>query len=807
VRKLALVLASLAACFPGWVQALGLGDITLHSYLNQPLNAEIPVISDNATDLQSLKVGLASPQDFQRLGVDYGDSLRQLRFALVRKGGHAFVKVTSEGDFREPFADFVLEVYWENGRLLRQYTLLVDPPVMVPGKPAMTQGPAVSAAAPAPAPAPVARTGQAAMATASAPGTYPIQRNDTLWRIANRVRPDESVTVDQAMIALLKANSDAFIGNNINRLKAGYVLQVPDRAAMTSISAAEARAEVRQQSRAWRARNQPAAAAPAPAGSMASKGRLELLAPENKAAGAATADSGAAGAAGQTKQLAMAKEATEAQRQENADLRSRVDQLQEQIDNMKRLANLKDEQLAALQQQLAAAKGEQPAAEQPAAEQPAGEQPAGAAAPTEPAAPAPEAAAKPALVPATPAPADQPANPYAVKDFKPVDTAALPKETVKQPFKPMVPGTAAQPQPEAVSFVDKIKAMAADGWSMARANPMISGGVAGVLVLLLFVMALARRRTAASAGFQESILQAPKPAAPEAPVAEAAADAAATAAATEEEKNVEEAATSYLSDFAVSGMDTLQSDTSEADPLTEADVFLAYGRFQPAEAMIEEAIEAEPQRVDLKAKLLEIYHAARNAEAFERQAGVYQADLQSEPDTWEKVADMGRELCPDSPMFRGDVAPAESMEDEFNFDLDAGSTEGPSDEVLDFDLGEIAPSVDEDKPEENLAGDLADELSDIAETMTPEPAMGEESGGLEFETVAEPAGAEPEAESEVVDGGLLSDVDEVGTKLDLARAYIDMGDPEGARSILDEVMEEGNEAQKGEAAELLSQIS
>jgi pilus assembly protein FimV len=644
---------------------------------------------------------------------------------------------------------------------------------------------------------------------ASAPGTYgPTQRKDTLWRIANSVRPDDSVTVDQAMIALLKANPDAFIGRNINRLKAGYVLQVPDRATMTTISAAEARAEVRQQARAWRARTQPAAsAAPATAGTTAPKGRLELLAPENKAAGAATADSGATGAADQTKQLALAKEATEAQRQENADLRSRVSQLQEQIDNMKRLANLKDEQLAALQQQLAAAKGEQPAAEQPAAEQPAGEQPAAAAAPTEPAAPAPEAAAKPALVPATPAPADQPANPYAVKDFKPVDMAALPKETIKQPFKPVVPAAPAQPQPEAVSLVDKAKAMAAEGWSMARANPMISGGVAGVVVLLLFVMALARRRTAASAGFQESILQAPKPAAPEAPAAAAAAGAAATAAATEEEKRVEEAATSYLSDFAVSGMDTLQSETGEADPLTEADVFLAYGRFQPAEAMIEEAIEAEPHRVDLKAKLLEIYHAARNAEAFERQAGVYQADLQSEPDTWEKVADMGRELCPDSPMFRGDVAPAAPTEDEFDFDLHAGSTEGPSDDVLDFDLGEMAPSVDADKPEENLAGDLADELSDIAETMTPERAKSEESDSLEFETVAEPAGAESEAESQVVDAGLLSDVDEVGTKLDLARAYIDMGDPEGARSILDEVMEEGNEAQKGEASELLSQIS
>ncbi len=827
VRKLALALLSLAACFPGWVHALGLGDITLHSYLNQPLDADIPLISASSTDLDTLKVGLAPIADFQRLGVQYADSLRQLRFSVVRKGGNAYVKVTSEGDFREPFADFVVEVDWENGRVLRQYTLLVDPPSLVEGKPTMTRAPVASApapaaAAPAPAPAPSAPS---AMTGAAAPGTYgPTQRNDTLWRIANRVRPDQGVTVDQAMLALLKANPEAFIGDNINRLKAGYVLHVPDRAAMTAVSAGAASAEVRRQYHAWRGTGKPAAAATTSAAAP-SKGRLELLAPEHKAAGEAASGSGegAAASGDQTKELAMAKEAAEAQRQENADLRSRISQLQEQIDNMKRIANLKDEQMAALQKQLSDLKGGQQAAAEQAPAAPAAE--TTPTAPTESKTPAATAEApaapKPAPVLAKPAPADQPNNPYAVKDFKPVDTAALPKGVVKHPFKPETPAVPATtaPKSEAVSFVDKMKAMAGEGWSWARANPMVSGGAAGVVVLLLFIMALARRRQAASAGFQESILQTPKPA--PAPTEPAAAETQAPAA---DENKVEEASTSYLSDFAVSGMDTLQSDAGEADPLTEADVFLAYGRFQPAESMIKEAIEAEPGRVDLKAKLLEIYHAARNAEAFESQAQAYQADLQAEPEAWEKVADMGRELCPDSALFRGDAAPsgaaaeAEAPAEEFDFDLDTetASTEGPSDEMLDFDLGEMAPPAEEIKPagegEPNLAGDLANELSDIAETMTPQERESEEAEAFEFET-AEPAEAQgepetkPEAEAEAAEGGLLADVDEVGTKLDLARAYIDMGDPEGARSILDEVMEEGNDTQKDEAKELLSQIS
>jgi pilus assembly protein FimV len=913
VRKLALTLAWLAGLTPGWVFALGLGAINLHSYLNQPLDADIQLIGATRGDLESLKVALAAPAAFQQAGVEYLPELRELRFSVQRDAdGKARIKVTTRNSYREPFLNFLLKVTWSQGRIVREYTALVDPPVTMPVKPGAVQSPTAPAAAttvkPAAKPAPAPRPSSAAPATgagmAAAPGEYgPTKRSDTLWSIAEKVRPDSSVTMNQTMLGLVHANPKAFFDGNVNRMKAGYVLKVPSRQEMTSVSAADARAEVRRQNRVWRT-GATAKAAPPPkaaGGSTTSaaepKGKLELLAPS--ASGKATAEgAGAAGgkpgegegaaAGGLAQQLAAAKETAEAQRQQNADLQSRISELEQQVQDMKRLSQLKDDKLAALQQQLAALKagGQQPPAGQAATtEQPkATEQPAAGAAqqaaPEQPAAgeqPPAAAAPKQPPVEARPAPPDYPINNYAVSGYKPVDPATLPKTEPKQPFKSFAPPPAPKAPPVPATFMDQARVYLNQTVAMAQANPMMAGGAGVVVLLLLLLLLVARQRRRAAAGFEESILQEPEPASSPDLAAAAAAGGAAEAAAEaapeeqpEEQPGQEahgEAASSYMSDFSVSGMDSIQSEVGEADPLTEADVFLAYGRFQAAESMIREAIETEPQRMDLKVKLLEVYHAARNADAFEREAQALHGQVEDHSDPiWTKVVEMGGELCPSSPLFKEEAAapsaegaeqaseavaeaPAEELGEE-GFDLDledelqTAAEQHSDDNLIDFDLGEIAeePAAEAteagtseesipgeefdldfdlgeeaDKPSsaegpsdidtDIFASELAEELSELTEPMDAQGAEQQPSNEMEFETVA-PAGeeAEPQA-SEASEGGLLADVDEVGTKLDLAKAYIDMGDPEGARSILDEVLEEGSEAQRSEAHELMRQIS
>ncbi|MEJ2346834.1 MAG: FimV/HubP family polar landmark protein [Gammaproteobacteria bacterium] len=900
VRKLALTLAWLAGLTPGWVFALGLGAMNLHSYLNQPLDADIQLIGATRADLESLKVTLASPDAFERAGVEYLPELRELRFSVQRDAnGEARIKVTTRNNYREPFLNFLLEATWSQGRIVREYTALVDPPVTMPVKPGAIQGPAAPAAVkPASKPAATSRPSSAApsarVAAAAAPGEYgPTKRSDTLWSIAGKVRPDASVTMNQTMLGLVRANPDAFFDGNVNRMKAGYVLKVPSREEMTSISAAKARAEVRRQNQVWRtgATAKMAPTSKAAGGSTTSaaepKGKLELLAPS--ASGKATAEgAGAAGgkpgagaaAGGLAQQLAAAKETAEAQSQQNADLKSRISELEQQVQDMKRLSQLKDDKLAALQQQLAALKSgsQQPAAGQPAPpEQPAtGEKPT---APPQPAAAAgtsqsaattgqpaakapPQGAAKQPPVEARPAPPDYPINNYAVSGYKPVNPATLPKTEPKQPFKSFAQPQAPKAPPAPASYLDQALAM-------AQANPMLAGGAGVVVLLLLLLLLVARQRRRAAAGFEESILQEPEPT-PELAAAAGAAEAGAEAAPGEqpEEQPSQEvqagAASSYMSDFSVSGMDSIQSEVGEADPLTEADVFLAYGRFQAAESMIREAIETDPERMDLKLKLLEVYHAARNADAFEREAQALHGQVEDHGGpVWAKVVEMGSDLCPDSPLFKEETAapaaeeggeaaaeaPAEELGEE-GFDLEledeleTAAEQHSDDNLIDFDLGEIAEepvaeaaetgSAEESIPGEEFdldfdlgeegekpssaegpadidtdtfASELADELSELAEPMAPEGAEQQPSNEMEFDTVA-PAGEGSEQQaSEASEGGLLADVDEVGTKLDLAKAYIDMGDPEGARSILDEVLEEGSEAQRGEAHELMRQIS
>ncbi|NOX93303.1 MAG: FimV family protein [Gammaproteobacteria bacterium] len=840
-KRLAPAMAILAMLIPAVGYALGLGNIAMKSALNQPLDAQIELLSVRKGDLNNLTVKLGSVEDFQRVGADRAFFLTKINFEVVRrKNGTAYVQLTTTQTVTEPFLDFVVEARWPRGRILREFTVLVDPPVLSDEAPAPLQQAVVSTQQAAPARRAPARTARpapirsrAAMApVARQPGelTYgPVQYNDTLYEIANQMRP-AGVTVDQMMLALVRNNPNAFYGGNVNQLKAGYVLRVDDINELSAFSVAEANAEVNRQHSEWRARKSGKLVRQADAstggrvvrGEGTSAGRagdqasLKLVAPGSRGAGSGAGDE----SVDQLREdLLLAAEALDANRQETDELKSRLAEMEEQLEAMQRLIMLKDDEMQALQAQ-AGVEPEPVEAEMPIPE--AGTEEMAAEALTEEGAEVTE-----------------------------VEASAEVEETTEP-----VPAPAAPV--EEPGLLD---------------DPMVMYGGLGVLLLLIIAAVVQRRRRKMQDSFEESILN--------------VGGADDNAGATAESMNGGES--SMVSDFAMSemsGMSGIEADAADVDPVSEADVYLAYGRHQQAEDILREALEKEPDRHEIKLKMLEVFFAARDRESFEQQAQELHDALGDESDPmWVKAVTMGTQLCPGSDLFGGDSAealkedleedtaesdddlldfdfdidsdnidanaatgdaktdemfaeleaatssdvtgeaPTASDDNSLDFDMDMGSdasaetTKDTSakddgdtatdDKSLDFDVSSLDFNLDTDtdsgSASETVAvsadddGSLDFDLGDIDEAVVTEDAISEIEADGTTEGVDEPG--------DELGDDVFGEVDEIGTKLDLAKAYVDMGDGDGARSILEEVMEEGDGTQKKQAEELLSQIA
>jgi len=727
LKKSAVAAALFFISVSSHVYALGLGAIDMQSGLNQPMNAVIDLTSASGIDLSEIKVSIASKEAHTRTGLSKAWILSDFKFSVERDSrGGAFVRITSTDTVHEPFIEFLLELQWPNGHLLREYTVLVDPPVMMPATPVAPVAPVRQTSAPV-APAPVrqskpasSRPVAAPVRTAAVPATSadsygPVRRNETLWDIAKRTRPGSDISVDQMMHALLRENPRAFVNNNINRLKAGATLNIPDRNTITAITASEAIAESRRQSQEW----QDGKAAPVQESKpvvpvddavaepeVATDSRLQLTAPEDESvSGAATASAGDPQAAeGQTatemgKQIALASEEAEASKAEAQELQSRVSDLEKQVETMKRLLELKDDALAGMQDQIAS--GEQ--AEMPEVVEP-------------------EVLQESDVI---------------VIDEQ--DSVAEVEEVVEPEAEEAAIETADGPR----GFVNKL-----------MDNPVLAG--LGVLVAILlggFLWASTRQKGHQSIFDEEMTL--------EKHMASSAArkpDVPVTVVDFEEEDVFEEDATPI-------------QEVDESDPITEADVYLAYGRIQQAQDVLQAALEKAPSNTDLRIKLLEVYHAGGNISAFDQEAGDFQDTVAEDDPQWLRVATMGFALSPGNDLYRAAGIGGDGMADpEFDMDL----------------------SGMEDEQEAGKA------VSDGADLELPE--------SIEFTLDDNTVEIVEDEDEEDIAEGLLDNADEITTKLDLARAYMDMGDPEGARSILDEVIGEGNDEQKREAEEIISQL-
>lgn len=353
--------------------ALGLGEMNLDSALNQPLRADIALIDTAGLSIAEMKPKLASANDFERAGVERYQFLTQMKFSV---NGDRIV-VTTRDPINEPFLNFLVELNWPSGRVLREYTVLLDPPIFEEGRVqplvavpagAITSNTTVTTqpqATPAPTKKP---TQNRQWSQPAAPGEYKVQPDDTLWQIALDTRPNRSISPQQMMVALQDVNPDAFINGNINRLKTHTTLIVPDESIIRTIGGQEAVVEVQRQNRevttASTAQIDATGRTSDTSGPRKTTGGGEVRLLSSKADGqsqqAGGSVSGATGNTASTEDdLSIALENLDKSQRENKELVDRLTALEQQLAKMERLITLQNDQMASMSAGIAAKQAEQ----------------------------------------------------------------------------------------------------------------------------------------------------------------------------------------------------------------------------------------------------------------------------------------------------------------------------------------------------------------------------------------------------------------------------------------------------------------
>ncbi len=793
MRKLTLALA-LVGCSVATVNvfALSLGNIELKSYLNQPLKADIPLQQIRDLTAQEVLVNLASREAFEKAGMDRSQFLAGLQFevSLDPVTDKGVIHVQTSQPVKEPYLNFLVEVHWPSGVLVREYTLLMDPPVYA-GEAAPVDATAQQPSVPS---APSVAIGTEAAGSAVkaekpkvkkvAPMRYRVRANDALWNIATRMRPSHSVSLYQTMIAIQQMNPDAFIDGNINLLKKGKLLKAPNLKQVQAVAGKSAQQAVVHQNEQWHAR----ASAPLQQESLegtdrdvtpkakatpAAGGHLELVSATHATKGSV------AGVAQAAQQLALAEEKLDQSRLQLNDLQSRVKDLSTQLSTGQQLLKLKDDQLIALQGRLAELEHPSTTTEMQ------------------------NTATELAEV-------DEPQGPSTTAVTTP---ASVTFASVKMlPSKVVVPSVMESP------------------WYV---NPWY--WIMGTL-------------GAAGAGFLMWRRQEQKE--------EEDMDDADAEAILFEESSGSPSSVGSPQENTPSASTAAEETQHLGELLGQVDIDVAYGRYQRAAKMLEYAISQYPNQMNLQLKLLELYAEMADVRRFEQVAT--QLSLFNDAEVNERIGMLRKRVQAHQPMSpavadRDAVIPAESLPD-FEFkhptaDITSAvmtSSDGAientvddlslDDEALDFgrELDLVAASLSKNTQVQSSV-ETSDVTLDLGglEASSTDVVMAEDQyntdellSELDFpdarESSAQAAALNTPAQasvavsknntewdfnfSEEMGFDLAQDVDEAETKLDLAKAYLDMGDKEGARDILDEVMAEGNSTQQQQAKDLLAKV-
>jgi pilus assembly protein FimV len=824
LNAVAAAALAIAACLPFDAAALSLGRLSVQSALGEALRAEVDIGTITPEEAASLKARVAAPEAFRAAGVDFNAALGSATVTLQRRpDGKPYLRLTSDRPVQEPFVDVILELNWSSGRLVREFTMLFDPPSNRAVAAAPAPAPAVIAPAPAPAapraaasPPPPRAAAPAASPAASqepAPPTaarsarppiedneYRVRRGDTLYRIASRsLHP--GVSLDQMLVSLYRGNADAFIGDNMNRLKAGALLTVPTPEQVQSTAPDEARQLIQAQAADFDAYRQKLAGgvltAPATESGRTAAGRVQAEVQDRKADAAVTPDKLTLSQGGVKAGKAAAEERLAKSRAEQ-DEATRVAELSKNVEELQKLRGA------------AAGAGAGPAASAAAAPGgvqlpvPAPVQPSPAGKPASAAAPAPSASAPAAATAAAAGEASAP-----VADAAPA--TPVPDEPASAAAS--APAAAPAPADEGPGFLDGL-----------LENPLLLPG-AGVLLALLAGLGLYRlrqnKRDSGETSFLESRLQ------PDSFFGASGGQRVDTRDAT--------GVPSSMS-YSLSQLDAI----GDVDPVAEADVYLAYGRDLQAEEILKEAMRSSPERMAIRLKLLEVYAKRRDTKGFEQLATQLYAMTGGEGEDWERAQQIGQGIDSDNPIYQpgghpvGATATGGAMVEPLGASTmpqsvlpspsryEAQRTNTPEDPGVDLDLDVSMPGDFNETPmfpPERTQPISAPEASAPASPGSASAKVVEDLQDMSFDlpqisldTPSQPMPLEDET-ADMPDLATL-DLPSVATaddalarKLELADEFRQIGDLEGARDLLQEVIAQSGGTLKARAEGMLRDLA
>ncbi|MEO8059280.1 MAG: FimV/HubP family polar landmark protein [Burkholderiales bacterium] len=843
--------------------ALGLGKLQVQSALGESLRAEIDITSLSAEEASNLRIRVAPPESYKAAGVDYNQVLPGTQVALQRRAdGRPYLRITSDRGVQEPFVDVILEITWSTGRLVREYTLLIDPPTVTarapapaPAAPAVAPTMSAAPAAPFPVPArsaerkpaparadaePAAPRAPRAAAAPTSTGNegvdeYRVKNGDTLSKIAARTQRG-GVSLDQMLVSLYRSNPQAFVGNNMNRLKSGVVLSVPSAEAAKSETPSEARQVIQAQSAdfgAYRQRLAGAVPAAKPEGSARqASGKVQASVEDGKRGAAPTPDKLTLSKGAAPAGAAASAETQISKDREKKAAEARVAELAKNVDELKKLSG--------------AAGGT--GASKPAAGVPT---PAVVVAAAPPPAPAPA----PAVVAAAPTPAAPALLPPLVASAPTTPAASAPALAAAVPASAPVVVAAAAPASTASAVARPAPAAASRPAMPAPApvaepglldtlleNPLALGG--GALALLLgglgfYAYRKRGKKDSGETSFLESRLQP---------------DSFFGASGGQRIDTRDAAGASSSMSYSLSQLDAI----GDVDPVAEADVYLAYGRDLQAEEILKEAMRSSPERMAIRTKLLEVYAKRRDTKGFELLATQLFALTRGTGEDWAKAQELGAEIDPENPLFRPGGTPVvvtghggEIIEPLGASTMPQSVLPSPSQygaavsglptldagDDLDLDLGEpidptapspleatqsFAPPARRPEADDSMSLDFTTSKSAPLHSgplsaKLPEPEPFDLSGiSLDLDL---PAGADDEKtvprlskQNAKFDDSDLPSLDDDGNddplarKIELAEEFRQIGDKDGARDLLNEVVAKATGAVKSKAQSMLADL-
>jgi pilus assembly protein FimV len=839
--------------------ALSLGRVTVLSSLGEPLRAEIDVPDINAEEVATLRTSVAAPDAFVAAGLEYNPAMSGLRTSLQRRpDGRVFIRLTSDRTITDPFVDMIIEASWSSGRIVRDYTMLFDPPVLKKPAPVPTL-PQIAAATAAPAPAPTLPSKPAEPVTTATPAsaatpstaiskptntvkpakpaapptdtdgkTLTVKDGDTASKIAASIKP-EGVSLDQMLVALLRANPDAFIKENINRIRAGAVMTAPGAAQALSVPQAEASQIVVAHSKDFgEFRRSLAANAPTVAVSSPTRqagGTVEAKVEDKKTA-APTPDKLTLSKGSIQSQATNEKIAKERTEKEAA---TRATEIAKNISDLKVLSAVS--------------------------------------------APTPAIAAAPAVPASEPKPSLVPPVPVAAIPVAPVAPAVEATASQPSPAMDSPAAAASEPMPAASAAVAPQDAPAVVHFEETSvfedllATPEFLMGLSGLLAAAAggFAVWRFRKRKKSDVNMDSSFLESRLQ--PDSFFGGSGGQRIDT--------GNEGAATGSSMVYSPSQLDA----ADDVDPVAEADVYLAYGRDVQAEEILKEAAKTNPGRLAIHTKLLEIYSKRRDARNFEATAGqAFKITGNSAPE-WTRICEQGLGIDPTNPLYQPGGSPSstgslassdspgsssfdqtlvqsahpqlqESASVDLDLDLDFSLDEEPAkviDELrpnkpsspipeqtvsipavdlnapleMDFDLPiDASPAASASAQEPvglpdismsmdglNLSLDEPPVANDFMPATPAAPVEEPSLGMLEFDMGSLSLDLDTPTEVPIDAQESMQHQDPLETKLALAEEFVSIGDEDGARALIEEVVAESTGEMRAKAERALANLS